>query len=115
MGTEQLGAAIGLFGVGVHDAARQFDQLAHMADKEDFRKMFCCGHIQRFPNEIGDFYNRDLMQFRVVLGQVIQPIVAGGQNQAAAVQGGLVDFQLQRIQQRLLAHRLYNAAGAQHR
>ena len=47
--------------------------------------------------------------------QVIQPIVAGGQNQAAAVQGGLVDFQLQRIQQRLLAHRLHNAAGAQYR
>ena len=46
MGTEQLGAAIGLLGVGVHDAARQLDQLAHMADKEDFRKMFCCGHIQ---------------------------------------------------------------------
>ena len=31
------------------------------------------------------------------------------------MQGGLVDFQLQRIQQRLLAHRLHNAAGAQHR
>ena len=80
MGTEQLSAAIGLFGVGVHDAASQLDQFAHMADKEDFRKMFGRSHIQRFPNEIGNFYNRDLMQFRGVLGQVIQPIVAGGQN-----------------------------------
>ena len=55
------------------------------------------------------------MQRGVVGGQVVQPVVAGGYNQAAAFQRCLVDFDLQRIQKCLLAHRLHNAAGAQHR
>lgn len=52
MGAEQLSAAISLFGVGVHNAARQLDQLAHMADEQHFRKVFGCHHIQRFTDKI---------------------------------------------------------------
>ena len=46
--------------------------------------------------------------------QIIQPIVAGGQDQAAAFQRGLMDFDLQRVQKCLLAHRLDDTAGTQH-
>ena len=46
------GAAIGLPGVGVHDSARQLDQLAHMADEQHFRKVFGCRHVQRLTDKI---------------------------------------------------------------
>ncbi len=52
MGAEQLSAAISLLGVGVHDAARQLDQLAHMTDEQHFRKVFGCRHVQRFTDKI---------------------------------------------------------------
>ena len=52
MGTEQLSAAVGTAGVGVHDAARQLDELAHMPDKQHLREVLRRGHIQRFPDEI---------------------------------------------------------------
>ena len=60
--------------------------------------------------------HRDAAVFRQVLGQIVQPIVAGGQDQplgALLPQGGLVDLQLHGIQDGLLAHGLHNAAGAQ--
>ena len=52
MGAEQLGAAVGAAGVGVHDAARQLDELAHMPDEQHLREVLRRGHIQRFPDEI---------------------------------------------------------------
>ena len=66
-----------------------------MADEQHFPKLFRRGHIQRFPDEIGDFHDGNFTQFRVMGSQIVQPVVAGGQDQAAALQCGLVDLELQ--------------------
>ena len=79
-------------------------------------KLLRSGHIQRIPHKVGALDHRDAAVFRQVLGQVVQPIVAGGQDQplgALLPQGGLMDLQLHGIQDGLLAHGLHNAAGAQ--
>ena len=115
MGAEQLGPAVGLTGVGVHNTACQLDQLAHMPDQKHLLKMLGHRHIQRVTDKIGDLYNRNICQLRHISGKIVQPVVAGCQNQAAAPQRGLMDLQLQRVEDSLLAHRLHYAAGAQHR
>ena len=51
-------------------------------------------------------------------GQIVQPVVAGCQYQPfrrAGAQGGLIHFQLDGVQNGLLAHGFHNAAGAQNR
>ena len=58
------------------------------------------------------------MKLRVSFVQIVQPVIAGGQDEppgAARPESGLIHFQLDGIQDRLLAHRLHNAAGSQHR
>ena len=52
MGAEQLGPAVGLTGVGVHNTARQLDQLAHMPDQKHLLKMLGRRHIQRVTDKI---------------------------------------------------------------
>ena len=52
VGAEQLGAAVRRVGVGVHDAARQLAELAHMAHEQHVLKPGRSGHIQRIADEI---------------------------------------------------------------
>ena len=73
-------------------------------------------HIQRIANEIGGLHHRDNGKVRVGLMQVVQPVVARGQDEPFGVSGpqsGLVHFQLNGVQNGLLAHGFHNAAGAQ--
>ena len=81
VGTEELGAAVRRVGVGVHDAARQLAQLAHMADEQHFLKPGGGRHIQRVTNEVGALDHRDLFQPGQGAVEVIQSIVARGQDQ----------------------------------
>ena len=52
MGTEQLGAAVGSVGMGVHNTARHLDQLAHMAHQKHLFKAGRCSHIQRITDKV---------------------------------------------------------------
>ena len=52
VGAEQLGAAVRLSGMGIHNAARQLDELAHMADQQHLLKLLRCRHIQRITDEV---------------------------------------------------------------
>ena len=52
MGAEQLRTAVGGVGVGVHDAARQLDELAHMAHQKHLLESGGSGHIQRVTDEV---------------------------------------------------------------
>lgn len=49
MGAEQFGAAIRHAGMGVHNAARQLDQLADVPHQQYLCKLLRSGHIQRIP------------------------------------------------------------------
>ena len=119
MGTEHLGTAIRRVGVGVHDPCRQLAELAHVAYQKHFLKFGRGGHIQRIPDEVGSFDHREPLELRQSAGQIIQPVVAGGQHQPPGAGGGfgpqrsLIHFQLDGIQNGLLAHGFHDAAGAQ--
>ena len=52
VGAEELGAAVRRVGVGVHDAARQLDELAHMPDEQHLREVLRRCHIQRLADKI---------------------------------------------------------------
>ena len=52
MGAQQLSAAVGTAGVGVHDAARQLDELTHMPDEQHLCEVLRRCHIQRLADEI---------------------------------------------------------------
>ena len=118
MGTEQLGAAVGRVGVGVHDAAGHLDQFAYMAHQQHLFKPGRGCHIQRISDEVGGLDHRDGRKGRVGVVQVVQPVVARGKDEplwGTGPQNSLVHFQLDGVQDGLLAHGLHDAAGAQHR
>ena len=120
VGAEHLGAAIGGVGMGVHDARCQLDQLAHMAYEKRFFKVCRCGHIQRVTDEVRGLDHREPLELRQGAGQIVQPVVARGQHQPPwavcvfGTQSGLIHFQLDGVQNGLLAHGLHDTAGAQH-
>ena len=119
VGAEELGAAVRRVGVGIHDATRQLAQLAHMADEQHFLKPGGGRHVQRVTNEVGALDHRDLFQLGQGAVEVIQPIVARGQDQPlgrtrVGAEASLIHFQLDGVQQGLLTHGLHDAAGAQH-
>ena len=78
----------------------------------------CCCHIQRISDKVGRFDHRDSGKLRVGFVQVVQPVVARGKDEPSVVfcpQCRLIHLQLDGVQNGLLAHGFYNAAGAQHR
>ena len=118
MGAKQLRAAVCRVGVGIHDAARQLAQLANVPHQQHLLKVCCCCHIQRFPDKVGGLDHWDGGKLRVGFVQIVQPVVARGEDEpsmAFCPQRRLIHLQLDGVQNGLLAHRLYDAAGAQHR
>ena len=120
MSTEHLGTAIRRVGMGVHHARAQLDQLAHVPHQKHLFKSCRGRHVQRVPDKVGGLDHREPLKLRQSRGQIVQPVVAGGQHQPPGPGGGfgpqcsLIHFQLDGIQNRLLAHGLHDAAGAQH-
>ena len=57
----QFTAEGGCAGVGVHDAARQFDQLADVAHQHHLFEVGCRRHIHRIPDEVRGLDHRDIL------------------------------------------------------
>ena len=118
MGAEQLRAAVCRVGVGVHNAARQLAQLADMPHQQYLFKVRRRCHIQRISDKVGRLDHRDISKLRIRFVQIVQPVIARGKDEPPVVvcpQRRLIHLQLDGIQNGLLAHGFYNAAGAQHR
>ena len=90
-----------------------------MAYQKHFLKFGRGSHIQRIPDEVGGLDHREPLELRQSAGQIVQPVVTGGQHQPPGAGGifcaqcGLIHFQLDGIQNGLLAHGFHDAAGAQ--
>lgn len=87
MGAKHFSAAIRRVGVGVHDPCRQLAELAHVAYQKHFLKFGRGSHIQRIPDEVGGLDHREPLELRQSAGQIIQPVVAGGQHQPPGAWG----------------------------
>ena len=66
---------------------RQLAELAHVAYQKHLFKSCRCRHIQRIPDEVGSFDHRESLELRQSAGQIIQPVVAGGQHQPPGAGG----------------------------
>ena len=118
VGAKQLRAAVCRVRVGVHNAARQLAQLADMPHQQHLFKVRRSCHIQRISDKVGRFDHRDISKLRIRFMQIVQPVIARGKDEPPVVvcpQRRLIHLQLDGVQNGLLAHGFYNAAGAQHR
>ena len=104
--------------MGVHNAARQLAQLANVSHQQHLFKVRRRCHIQRISDKVGRLDHRDISKLRIRFVQIVQPVIARGKDEPPVVvcpQRRLIHLQLDGVQNGLLAHGFYNAAGAQHR
>ena len=89
-----------------------------MPHQQHLFKVCRCCHIQRITDKVGRFDHRDGGKLRIRFVQIVQPVIARGKDEPSVVfcpQRRLIHLQLDGVQNGLLAHGFYNAAGAQHR
>ena len=72
-------AAIGIMGMGIHDALGDFDQFADMTDDQDVGKAFVGGIIESFADIVADGHALADVDAQIVAAEIDAVIAEKGQ------------------------------------
>ena len=111
---EQLPAAVGGFGMGVHDAARKLHKLADVSDKQDIVEALEPGGVDGVPDVVGALGPRDSTELGEISCQVVHAVISGQEDHAPVPAcRRLADLQRSGLDDGALAHGLHHAGAAE--